>query len=422
MNTSYQNDHESSGSSRWSPKAILDALDWEHARGQVAQENSARVAVAGLHGAGKSTLLNRLQGWEVSPVGANADVADDPAMPPPAAGYEDFGKFVLIDLPLDGHHELQAGSADPSVELAWTMLSQADLVLFVLDGALLVNSEEGQAGDKTVRSGHVAEYRWLCRLRSLGRPIVLVLNKMDLLGDQLPALQRDLEVRLAMAVIAVSARDDPDIAFHLLPRILDTKPDLLVPLAGEIPALRKQAAQRLIRQTTLLSAVTGLEPVPLLDLPLQLALQARMLLRLAAIYGQPRSGGGSHEMAVTFAGGLGLRFAVQQLAKLVPLFGWVVSAALSGLTTYLIGQAAVTYYQGQWRAQVERVRQLPGPVIETLAHNASGVTATARSLPRRLAVHRPRRSAKAKEAELIGEPASELVHSTPPDAMSVEVQ
>lgn len=416
MDTTYNDGHELNGASRWSPKAILDALDWEHTRGQVTQENRARVAVAGLRGAGKSSLLNRLQGWDVSPVGV-LDPPDDA----PVAGYEDFGKFVLIDLPLDSQHGLQSDGPDPSVEMAWTVLSQVDLIVFVLDGALLIEPSADRAGSTPISPGHVAEYRYLCRLRSLGRPIVPVLNKMDLLGDRLALVQHDLEQRLGVSVVAISAQDDPAVALHLLPKVLDAEPGLLVPLAGEIPALRKQAAQRLIRQTTLLSAVTGLEPVPLLDLPLQLALQSRLLLRLAAIYGQPRSGGGGHEMAAALVGGLGLRFAVQQFAKLVPLFGWAVSGILSGLTTYLVGQAAVTYYQGQWRSQVERLRQLPGPAIETLAHNASGMTSTARSLPHRLVGRLPKRSNAVNASYMDGVPSTSSAAAMAADAKSMEV-
>lgn len=103
-------------------------------------------------------------------------------------------------------------------------------------------------------------------------------------------------------------------------------------VGGQIPALRQQAANRLIRQTALLSGVTGLEPVPLLDLPLQLALQAGCCT-LAAIYGQARPGGSSREMVAAVAGSLGLRYAVQQVVKLLPVLGWVVSGILSRLTS-----------------------------------------------------------------------------------------
>ena len=78
---STHSEFEPSGGSRWNPQSILDALDWEHARGEVAQENRARVAIAGLRGAGKSTLLNRLEGWDVSPVGSPAATSPSEVRP-----------------------------------------------------------------------------------------------------------------------------------------------------------------------------------------------------------------------------------------------------------------------------------------------------------------------------------------------------
>ena len=345
---SKHSEFEPSSGSRWNPQSILDALDWEHARGEVAQENRALVAIAGLRGAGKSTLLNRLEGWDVSPVGSSAAGAE------PLTGYEDLGMFVLIDLPEDDPESSLAGMAGDGLSVA--ALGEADLIVFLVDGALLAEFDDDAAA-ALAKAKQMAEYRWLCRLRSLGRPLIPVLSKGDLLGERLASVKADLERRLATSLVAVSALEDPDVGLRLLPRLLDAEPDLLVPLAGEIPALRQQAANRLIRQTALLSAVTGLEPVPLLDLPLQLALQARLLLRLAAIYGQARPGGSSREMVAAVAGSLGLRYAVQQVVKLVPVLGWVVSGILSGLSTYLIGRAAAAHYQGVWTEQVRRLRQ-----------------------------------------------------------------
>lgn len=375
---------DGAGGSHWSPRSILDALDWDHVRSEVAQENRGRVVIAGLHGAGKSTLLNRLEGWDVSPVSSAAPGAET------WAGLEDLGLFALIDLPADERDADPAGLAGPR-DLLGGAVGEADVVVFVVDGALLA-AASGEAGAQA-RQSQMVEYRWLCRLRALGRPLVLVLSKADLLGDALAAAQADLERRLAAPLVAVSAQTDPGVALKLLPRVLEAEPDLLVPLAGEIPVLRQQAATRLIRQTALLSGVMGLEPVPLLDLPLQLALQARLLLRLASIYGQARPGGGSREMVAAAVGGLGMRYAVQQLAKLVPVLGWAVSGLLSGVITYLVGQAAAAHYQGLWAQQVQRLRQarVPAATIHAVTHGVAGAREGAAGLPKQIAAHLPRR-------------------------------
>jgi uncharacterized protein (DUF697 family) len=100
-----------------------------------------------------------------------------------------------------------------------------------------------------------------------------------------------------------------------------------------------------------LSALTGLEPVPLLDIPIQLAAQMRMLLKVAALHGRLEAGDGSREFLTAVAGGLGIRLAAQQAAKLVPVLGWVVSGLLSGMTTWLLGQAALAYLDGSLETQ-----------------------------------------------------------------------
>jgi len=87
----------------------------------------------------------------------------------------------------------------------------------------------------------------------------------------------------------------------------------------------------------------------------------RLLLRLAALHGQLEAGDGNRELIVTVAGGLGLRLAVQQVAKLVPVLGWVVSGLLSGLSTWLLGRAAVAYFDGSLRERVPALQRLPQP-------------------------------------------------------------
>jgi uncharacterized protein (DUF697 family) len=177
--------------------------------------------------------------------------------------------------------------------------------------------------------------------------MVTVLNKVDVVGDglELEEVQREVERRLATPVIAISAQSGVGVSDQLVPRMLRTCPDVAVPLGRELGWVRRPAAGVLIRQAALWSALTGAEPVPLLDVPIQFAAQQRLLMRIAAMYGQPPGDG--RELLATLAGGLGMRLVAQQVAKLVPVLGWGASAALSGLSTWLLGWGAVAYYEGQ---------------------------------------------------------------------------
>jgi len=345
----------------WGVGSVLNALDWDHVRVEVEQEIQARIAIVGLRGVGKSSLLNHLRGWEVSPTGDRG--GEGPLT------HEDLGLFVLVDLPDQGpqvavgptaHNVFPMDILNGCGEVAWTTLAEADLIIFVLDGGALLRPQSAeQDGISSDLSLRMAEYQWFCRIRSLGRPLIVALNKVDLLGARLEVVRAELERRLAVSVIPISAQEGMGIEGHLLPQMLDACPSLAVPLGREMPAVRRQAALCLIHQAALLSALRGLEPVPLLDVPIQLAAQMRLLLRLAALHGQLGRGDGGRKLLATVAGGLGLRLVAQQAAKLVPVLGWIVSGFLSGLSTWLLGWAAVACFDGSWRNQVQAWQLFP---------------------------------------------------------------
>mgnify|MGYP001357029393 CR=1 FL=1 len=326
--------------------SLVDGLNWDHVRSEVVGESQARVAIAGLAGAGKSMLLNSLRGWEVSPAG-------DARLP--GQSQEDLGLFVLLDLAAEGPaaaeewNGLDEAGATPGV---WETLTQADVILFLFDGALHQPSGELPEQQAAMRQqARQGEYRWYCRIQALGRPVVAAMSKADLWPDEATAGEAAavLARRLAAVVTPLCAMDGDGAAQAVLPRLLEANPKLLVALGRELPALRRQAANTLIKQTTLFAALAGLQPVPLLDLPLQLGLQMRLLLRLDALYGRSHQGDVSRELVASLAGGMAVRLLAQTLAKFVPVLGWAISGALSGLSAWLLGWGAVALLEGRHR-------------------------------------------------------------------------
>lgn len=330
--------------------SLLDSLNWDHVRSEVTEEGRARVALVGLPGAGKSTLLNAMRGWEVSPVQQQ-----------PASGnpVEDFGLFLLVDLSEHGPTASGATSAlsDSDVDpWIWDALALADVIVFVFDGALYLNGDSaGDADDGAEplaamrKRWQLAEYQWYSRIKVLGRPVAVVLSKRDLLQQE----QREQEVsctlaqRLVAVVTPLCALNEEEATLAVLSRLLEANPKLLVALGRELPTIRRQAAHKLINQTTLLATLAGLQPVPLLDLPLQLGLQMRLLLRLDALYGRAQQGDASRELIASLAGGMAVRLLAQTLVKFVPVLGWAISGALSGLAAWLLGWGAVAFLEGQ---------------------------------------------------------------------------
>jgi small GTP-binding protein len=300
-------------------RRLFDAFDWTAMAKQVEAEAMARVAIVGPVNSGKSTLFNYLKGHELSSVAAVPGTTR-------TLLSEQWGPFSLVDTPgfgeVDGVD--RAGIALKGVEAA-------NVILLVLDAVAGVRQ---------------TDYALCQRLKATGKPVVVALNKIDVLGKEWEAVLIDAQAKLAEpGVIAISAKKGTNVAGILLPRLVDAHPDLAVALGRAIPSYRRMACRKVIRNTSLLNAAIGAEPIPGLDIPFLLASQARLVLRIAAIYGEPMSAQHAKELIATIAGGVALRYAAQEGSKAVPGAGWVVAAGVAGAGTWAIGQVAVQYFE-----------------------------------------------------------------------------
>ena len=110
------------------------------------------------------------------------------------------------------------------------------------------------------------------------------------------------------------------------------------------------------RTDTRASLLLGAEPIPGLDLPVLLVMQARMVLRLGAIYGENITGRYARELVTAAAGGLAARYIGEELAKFLPGPGWVISAGFAAAGTYAIGQVAREYFESGRHMPVNELR------------------------------------------------------------------
>jgi uncharacterized protein (DUF697 family) len=83
----------------------------------------------------------------------------------------------------------------------------------------------------------------------------------------------------------------------------------------------------------------------------------RMVLRIAAIYGESLSVRHARELLTTMAGGVALRYLAAELGKLVPGPGWLVGATVTALGTGAMGQVAMAYFEGGKRLTPEQLRK-----------------------------------------------------------------
>lgn len=300
-------------------RRLFNAFDWGDMAREVEEESQAQVAIVGPVNSGKSTLFNTLKGREVSPVASVPGTTRE-------LRHEQWGPFTLTDTPGFG----EVNGVDRA-RVALQAVRSARIIVLVLDALSGVRQ---------------ADYDLLQRLKGMGKPAVVAMNKIDLLKEEQEAVVADARDKLGEPdLIAISAKRGTNVATRLVPAMIAADPSLAVAVGRALPAYRRQAANRVIRQASMFNAVVGAEPVPGLDIPFLLATQARMVLRIASIYGESMSAEHAKELIATIVGGMTLRYAAREGAKFIPGFGWVLAAAVASAGTWAIGQVAVQYFE-----------------------------------------------------------------------------
>lgn len=326
-------------------RAFFDAVNWPQIEAEVAQETKARLVIVGPVNSGKSTLFNTLKGQSISAVTAVPGTTK-------TAITETFGPFTLVDTP--GFGEI---SGDDHARIAHAELARATLVILLLDAS---------AG---VRQSDLELYN---TIQEHSASVVVVLNKIDLVRDELARILNDLSFRLrGVQVVPISAQSGTGITDKLIPALIGANPALAVVIGRALPRYREAAADRIIQSAMWWALILGVEPIPGLDLPLLLGMQARMILRLAAIYGENFNARHARELLTTIAGGLVTRYIGMELAKFVPGLGWIVAGIVAATGTRTMGKVAKAYFVSgrrltapQLRAWYEKLLKRPNTRIE----------------------------------------------------------
>lgn len=293
-------------------RKFMGSVNWKLAQEEIEGELHTQVAIVGLANSGKSTLFNTLQGKYLSEVSPEAGTTT-------SLIRGAFGPFALIDTP--GHlPDMQASAVE-----------EASVVVYLLDA---------QQGLRPV------DLELIGKLRDEEKPHVVALNKADLLeGGADEAAARAAARLKEQDVIPISARTGENVAEELIPAIIEASPVAAVVLGRQLPRFRREAANRLVRSAALVSLAAGLEPIPLVDIPILLGTQIRLVLRIAAVYGEPLSAQYLRELVVTIGGGLFFRYLAEEASKAVPFGGDLVSGAIAAAGTWAIGQVAIEYFE-----------------------------------------------------------------------------
>ena len=181
---------------------------------------------------------------------------------------------------------------------------------------------------------------------------------LAVVGDSLRMRNAEVILTVSDAEIALSGKAVEDPGDIPLPPVGAASPDdlapeivkaldeeYLVPLAKGYPAVRRAACERIIRKNARENAVIGLLPIPGADMPVMTANQARMVLHLAAAYGEELSFQRARELLGVLAAGFGLRALTRQVVKVVPVGGWAAAAAIGYAGTVAMGRSTMLYFE-----------------------------------------------------------------------------
>ena len=134
-------------------------------------------------------------------------------------------------------------------------------------------------------------------------------------------------------------------------RLCDYLPeDAQLELARFLAARGAQArlAATVLKSFGAVAGVIGMQPLPLADFPVLLALQMFMVSLIVYVSGRdfaPRLAGEfAASLGIGFGAGLVFRETARAAVKILPVWGHMISGGVAGAGTYALGRAAIAYF------------------------------------------------------------------------------
>jgi len=119
-----------------------------------------------------------------------------------------------------------------------------------------------------------------------------------------------------------------------------------IALAHNFAFMRRAVAEEAVRVTAWQNALVGtVAVIPGADMPLMTANQAKMLLQIAAAYGEPLGTERLKDLAAVVGAGFAFRTVARQVVGLVPVLGWAVKGSFAYGGTIAMGKAAIAYFE-----------------------------------------------------------------------------
>ena len=293
----------------------------------------------------------------------------------------DFGEIDAVPgstttarvAPIDAAGQVQVLTAPGVGDLRAELTARAREALDKIDLVVLVVN--AQAGIDVYLNDLARE------VGELGRPVLVALNKCDLIEGE--EERRRLQQRVA-EVLVLETRDVIALAADPLP-VLGTAPFGLPQLSGALCRLlekagkslaiarvlahRDAAADQMILSTVVSAAAIGAVPVPGSDFGPLTALQTAMLVRLARIYRVEIAEADIAALLVDLLAGQGGRLLFHRALEMLKGAGWAGgppgTALLAGLAalvassiTFGLGQAGKAYFRSGKAIEMQKLSEL----------------------------------------------------------------
>ena len=251
-------------------RALLERAN-EHVRLLTGEQH--QVAILGPANVGKSTLYNQI-------VLVPQDRARVSAVPGTTrdAQAADIGIFTLIDTP---GADAVGAVGQTERRKALDVARQADVILLMFDAAHGVRPPEQDLFQA---------------LSEMDKPMVIVLNKMDLVKGERANVIGKVAAALGIEtnqVIPLQADKAKGID-RVLTAVAKSEPAIMAALGAALPEYRWDIAQVAIGRSASTAAAIAITPLPFLDFIPLIAVQTTLVLSIARIYKQKMSAARAH--------------------------------------------------------------------------------------------------------------------------------
>jgi GTPase len=311
-----------------------------------------KVAIVGPTNVGKSTLYNQF-------VQRKEDKANVSPLPGTTRENQqaDAGLFAIIDTP---GADAAGDKGQAEQEMALSAAADVDFLIIMFDAIQGIKRTEIELFD---------------RLTSLGKPYIVVMNKIDLVRreeQQILAGAAEMLHLQKEQIIPVVARTGENLD-DILISIAVMEPGMVAALGQAMPQYRWQLTWRSIISAASASAAIALTPLPVIDFIPLAAVQSVMVLSIARIYNYQITLERARELVITFGLGFLGRTIFQELSKFGGIPGWLLSAAVAASTTAAMGYAASVWFETGEQVSKETLKQITSTLTKNILDKLRGL-------------------------------------------------